>query len=137
MAKSKQKQPEMKAFLACEIASKDDASGKVSLLSIFDLIWAEQFPGLFRPFCLYAKVASGSGKHEIHVEGTGADGKPFGAARKVKLKFNAAGTADLIIQIGLMPLAGPGVVTLKLFMDGKQVGWPCEIQVKKGKSPQS
>src|SRR5438552_5960341 len=97
MARAKRNKPVMRAFLACEIASKDDASGKASLLGIFDLIWADQFPGLFRPFCLYAKVVGGSGKTEVHVDGTGVDGKSLGIQRKVKLKFNAACAADLII----------------------------------------
>ena len=73
----------------------------------------------------------GAGKHTLTVQGTGPDGKPLGTHKSIDGKFKPTTGAELIVQISMLPLVKPGVIRFVLNIDGKPIGWPCEITIAK------
>src|SRR6185312_12278066 len=66
--------PQMRAFLACEAASVGPGSSR-SLFGIFDMIWVDAFPSVFKAFSLYVKLNGGSKKQPVSIEARGPDGR--------------------------------------------------------------
>ncbi len=130
MAKAKQK-PEMRAFLACEGVTRDPVEQKPALYGVFDLIYTEGFPSIFRPFFLFIRMTGPKGKRKVSLKGYDPDGNEIGKVDPVAAAFSGTGSADIVIRLGGFPLLSPGKIVFKLFIDGKQVGWPCEITVQK------
>ncbi|MSR60026.1 MAG: hypothetical protein EXS05_20705 [Planctomycetaceae bacterium] len=129
---AKKAKPEMRCFLSCDAVTRDEQSAKTSIYSLFDTIWADEFPGAFRPFFLFLKLTGPEIRGEISLQGIGTDGEGFMPVKSVPLipKAGSSG-AEIMFRIGLMPLSGPGVVRFLLKLDGRKIGWPCEIVVKK------
>ena len=126
------KLPQMQCFLSCEAISQEP-SGKRSLHGIFDKVSVPEFPGVFKPFSLFAILWGGSGKRTITLRGTDQDGKPLVDETPVTIaaKFTPKTGNELQIQIGMLPLVKPGVITFDLRVDGKRCGWPCIITIEK------
>lgn len=123
--------PVMQCFLACESVS--ESSGKRSLHSLFDNIFLGDFPSVFKPFFVFARLWGGSGKHTIAITCIGPDGKQFGKAVPMSAKLALNAGAEIGVQIGTLPLLKPGVLTFALLLDGKPLGWPLRITI--GKAP--
>ncbi len=56
--------PVLVAILVCDVAVRDPATGKHSLIGIFDRIWAQKFPTR-RTLFLYIKLADAQGRYNL------------------------------------------------------------------------
>lgn len=56
--------PVLVAVLTCDVAVVDPASGKKSLIGIFDKIFARQFP-MARPLAIYVRLADAQGYYRL------------------------------------------------------------------------
>jgi len=122
--------PVMHCFLSCDGVSHEP-SGKRSLHGLFDQIFATEFPTQFKPFALFVRLMGGSGKYTVTIQGTGTDGKLVGTHESIDSKFKPTMGAEMVVQISPLALLKPGVVRFVVNIDGKQIGWPCEITVDK------
>jgi len=132
--------PVMHCFLSCDGVSQE-IGGKRSLHGLFDQIFATEFPTVFKPFSLFVRLMGGSGKHTVTIQGTGTDEMPIGTHKSIDCKFKPTIGVEMVVQISPVPLLKPGVVRFVVNIDGKPIGWPCEITVGKvpaiDKSPKS
>ena len=122
--------PVMHCFLSCDGVSSEP-SGKRSLHGLFDQIFATEFPTQFKPFALFVRLMGGSGKHAVTIQGTGTDEKLVGTHKSIDSKFKPTMGAEVVVQISPLSLLKPGVVRFVVNIDGKPIGWPCEITVGK------
>lgn len=130
MAKKKPKREiNLKCFISCEHATLDP-NGKQTLYALFDSIFVDKFPGLFRPFCLFAKLTGGSGKAKLSLDAFGPNGKVIFRHKPIDIILNPKEGNDITMQIGTMPLERHGRVRFVLNINSKAVGWPCEIRVR-------
>ena len=126
------KPADMLAFLACDGSSLEPASHKTNLFGLFDVIYIESFPSIFRPFSLFVKLANAPRRIRGEIRGYTPDGKQFGAA-KIKMSASAKdakAATGFILQVGPVPIPQPGIMHFDLEIDGVVIGWPCEIEVK-------
>ena len=97
--------PVLVAALVCDAAVADPASGKKSLIGIFDRLYARQFPTQ-RPMSLYFKVADAEGKYVVTIRFLFTKNNTLLA--EAKGEFNAPNRLASIDQyIPFPPLAFP------------------------------
>ena len=59
--------PVLNAMLICDLAIREEGTGKVSLIGIFENIGASQFP-ISQRLCVYVKLVDAEGEYEIRLE---------------------------------------------------------------------
>ncbi|MBI2115772.1 MAG: hypothetical protein HYT85_11895 [candidate division NC10 bacterium] len=59
--------PALNAMLICDLAIREEGSGKVSLIGIFENISASQFP-IQQGLCVYAKLVDAEGEYQFRLE---------------------------------------------------------------------
>ena len=99
--------------------------------SLFDNIFLGDFPGVFKPFFIFARVWGGSGKHTLAPTCILPDGKQLGKIAQMSAKLTPNTGTEVGVEIGAIPLQKPGVLTFELLLDGKPLGWPCRIAIAK------
>ena len=126
--------PEMRCFVACDAVTHDQPSGggKPSLHGLFDAVYVDKFPGLFRPFFMFARLVGGAKNGVVTLAVTGVDGKPLGEEVTIPVARTSttARFSDIIMQVGVIPLTAYGTLRFDLKFDGREIGWPCEISVE-------
>lgn len=60
--------PALVAMLICELAIREEGTGRLTLIRIFDTIRLPRFPGRQPAFCVYAKVTDAQGDYSISLE---------------------------------------------------------------------
>ena len=55
-------------MLICDLAIKEEGTGKHSLIGIFENISARQFPARHGRLCVYAKITDAQGDYSIRLE---------------------------------------------------------------------
>jgi hypothetical protein len=129
--KSKQRrQPPVRAVLltACDSASRDPGTGKVTLYGLFDIIWAKEFPTTFRPFVLFAQLA-GHGKYPIAVELRTPNGR---VEKLAEIEVECKPRAFAVIEATLAGLnfKRPGDYQLAVTCRRRDLHEPKTIQVR-------
>lgn len=122
----------MRGFMACDAVSRDQ-TGKSSIHGLFDIIYLDSLPGAFKPFCLFLRLMGTEGMRSIRVDGVGPDGKKLGEAEEFKASVNGKSGAEITLQTPGILLNAYGTLSFVAYVDGKRVGWPCEIRVEKRK----
>jgi hypothetical protein len=121
----------MKAILACEAISQD-AVGKNSLHGIFDVINFDTLPTFFKPFNIFVQLSKIKGAHKFHISGTGPGSATIGLPNE-EMEFQGNPNGDTVIAVGIagMPVLADGEILFVVTVDGRPVGWPCVIHVRK------
>jgi hypothetical protein len=60
--------PALNAMLICDVAFQDEASGKTSLIGVFETVTAFQFPARHGRLCVYAKLTDAQGEYRLRLE---------------------------------------------------------------------
>lgn len=128
---------QLRCFLSCDAVSHDQggAKGKASLHGLFDAVFVDKFPGLFRPFFVFARLVGLKKGNVVTIQGHGVDGKPLGDPAEVPITKFTGKYQDIIANVGALPLTAYGTIRFDLCVDGKKLGWPCEITVERMKAP--
>lgn len=114
--------PVVQAFLIADSVIQDRATGKWTVVGIFDQIYAASFPCVHPTVALYVKVADALGRYTVKVEFRDAQDQAVSAFEGIELevKGRARGGEFGIATHGL-PLAKPGVHRFLLHMNGEYV----------------
>lgn len=115
--------PSLNAMLICDLALQEGATGKTSVVGVFEHISAHQFPARCGFVFVYVKLTDAQGEYRCRLElvrledlaviGRGALGATFGD-RMVP--------AELVFQIGGLAFERPGAYEFRLYANDRWVG---------------
>lgn len=60
--------PDVKALLLCDRVQRDSATGKFTIMGVFDRIWARAFPANQGEFGVYANVTNMNGSYLFSIQ---------------------------------------------------------------------
>jgi hypothetical protein len=60
--------PKVCAMLLCDYAHRDPATGKFSLLGVFDRVHAKQLPAVHGPFAIYLNLTNLNGSYNLSIQ---------------------------------------------------------------------
>ena len=115
--------PALNAMLICDNTIREEGTGKVSLIGIFEAIFAAQFPVRHGLLCVYAKVTDAEGDYEIKLELVRLDDELTmgGGQARVTLADRMA-PAEFVFQLPNLGFERPGRYEFRLFANGRWVG---------------
>jgi hypothetical protein len=124
--------PIVTALLMCDGVGRDPSSSKITLYGLFDKFVISSVPST-ATFYIVARVICTKTKHKIGLEVLTPNKKSLfkDGGPSVELDTRPGRLAQLVLQIGSLPLTKFGVLTLQLQVDGKNVGHPIEVPVEK------
>jgi hypothetical protein len=111
------------AMLLCDHAHRDLATGKFSLLGIFDRVHARSFPTTHGPFSIYLNVTNLNGAYDVAVQVVrAADESPIGetkSSQPIVVRDPLARVEMAMNLPGGLPLEKPGAYLFRLILNGK------------------
>ncbi len=115
--------PACNAMLICDQALQEGATGKVSLVGIFENISAHQYPARCGLLTVYAKLTDAQGEYRIRLELLNlADLTVIGQGQFRATIGDRMGPAELIFQIGGLAFEKPGRYEFRLYANERWVG---------------
>lgn len=117
--------PKVCAMLLCDYAHRDPATGKFSLLGVFDRIHAKQFPAAHGPFAIYLNLTNLNGSYNLSIQVLRAeDESSVGetrAAQPIVVRDPLARVEMALNLPGGLPLAKPGGYLFRLVVNDRSV----------------
>jgi hypothetical protein len=118
--------PALNAMVICDFAIQEEATGKTSLVGIFETVRAYQFPARHGMLSVYTKFTDAQGQYRLRLElvqledlkviGQGQLGASFG---------DRMTPAEVIFQIGDLLFEKPGRYEFRLLANDRWVGSKC------------
>jgi len=106
----------------CDAAVRDPATGKHSLIGIFDRIWFRRFPTQ-RPLSLYIKVTDVEGRYRLEARLVRAEtGEELGRARGETTFSSRLIAADFIIQLPPVQFPAEGRYEFQIWANDVYIG---------------
>lgn len=126
------KKLELKLLVLCDLASVS-REGKLSIIGIFDRIFANKIPSSFiRLFVVATIEGEPSVDYQIKLNIQDPQGKEILPPKFLKVRLGGNGRSNLITDIVNMPLPEFGEYTLSLKSDDKELGntifWVSKIE---------
>lgn len=117
--------PKVCAMLLCDYAHRDPATGKFTLLGVFDRIHAKQFPAAHGPFAIYLNLTNLNGSYALLIQVLRAeDESPVGetrAAQPIVVRDPLARVEMAMNLPGGLPLAKPGGYLFRLVANDRPI----------------
>lgn len=117
--------PKVCAMLLCDYAHRDPATGKFSLLGVFDRIHAKQFPAAHGPFAIYLNLTNLNGSYNLSIHVLRAeDESSVGetrAAQPIVVRDPLARIEMALNLPGGLPLAKPGAYLFRLVVNDRSI----------------
>jgi hypothetical protein len=116
---------EMAAFLLCDRAERDGATGKWTLHGVFDVVWAERFPAVHDRLDAYLRLRLTGSHQDGPAEVSFACRTPAGAVQQADaraLAVSALGTADAICRFEGLAFETPGTYVFEARVNGAVAG---------------
>jgi hypothetical protein len=114
--------PACNAFLICDYAIREEGTGKVSLIGIFENINVARFPSMHGLLCVYAKLTDAEGEYEIRLELVRLeDLAVIGRGALTMTIANRMAAAELVFQLGGLVFERPGRYEFRLYANDKSV----------------
>jgi hypothetical protein len=115
--------PVLKSFLIADAVIQDRASGKWSVVGIFDRVLAPSFPTVHPVVAIYLKMADVEGKHRLRVEFRDSEDRCVGRFEGVEVEVKEGSqTVELGLPTQMLPLTMPGRYQFQLFVDDEYAG---------------
>ena len=116
--------PSLTAMLVCDTTLRDAETGKVSLIGIFERIWAGAFPATHGSLSVYAKIADAEGEYAfrldlVHLGTLQVAGQVQTPPMRIT---NRLESQELIFRVDNLALPAPGRYEFRLFANGHFVG---------------
>ena len=130
-AKSKQagsSKPKVSAVIACDAIQQDVASGKTSLLGVFDRLLIRKPEQRFRQIAVYTKLVGGKGKHRVG-SAIKLPGTKLEFFKDTPVDLEESGYIQGTLIIGSLNVEKEGVCKIYATLDGKTIGNPCSISI--------
>lgn len=117
--------PKVCAMLLCDHAHRDPATGKFTLLGVFDRIHAKQFPAAHGPFAIYLNLTNLNGSYALRIEVLRADDESrigeTRAAQPIVVRDPLARVEMALNLPGGLPLAQPGGYVFRLVVNDRPI----------------
>jgi hypothetical protein len=122
--------PNVKAFLIADAVIQDRATGKWSVVGIFDRIFAPQFPCVHPSLAMYVKLSDAVGRYRVRVEFRDGDDKVVSGFEGIDLEVkDQLQSVDFGIPTHGLPLEKPGRYQFQLYFNGEYVtAAPLDVQ---------
>ncbi|HYF00880.1 MAG TPA: hypothetical protein VEJ18_18305 [Planctomycetota bacterium] len=130
--------PAVKAFLTADTVIQDRATGKWTVVGVFDRIFAPVFPCVHPWVALYVRLSDAKGRYRVRIEVRDADDRL--QARLEGLEFEAPDPRQAV-EFGLVTqqlrLERPGPLQFQLFLNEEMtaVASLTAVEVKPGAPP--
>ncbi len=116
--------PSLTAMLVCDTTLRDAETGKVSLIGIFERIWAGAFPATHGSLSVYAKIADAEGEYAFrlelrHLRTLQVAGQVETPPMQIKDRLESQ---ELIFRVDNLVLPAPGRYEFRLFANAHFVG---------------
>jgi hypothetical protein len=112
--------PVVKAFLVADGVIQDRATGKWSVIGIFDQIYAAAFPCFHPIVAIYVKLSDALGRYKVRVEFRDADDAVASVFEGIEFEV---GDRTKSVEFGVttqhLPLKRPGRYQFQLFLNGE------------------
>ncbi len=107
--------PNLNAMLICDLTIREERTGKVSLIGVFESIAATTFPTVHRALAVYAKLSDAEGEYDIRLELVRLDDARTVAEGRMAAKFaDRLTAAELIFNLENLPFERPGRYEFRL-----------------------
>lgn len=115
--------PALNAMLICDQAIQEEASGKTSLVGVFEAVRAYHFPARHGFLCVYAKLTDAQGAYQIRLELVRLDDLRIVGQNQLRATFgDRMAPAEVVFQIGDLVFEGPGRYEFRLYANDRWVG---------------
>ena len=112
-------------MLLCDHAHRDLATGKFTLLGIFDRVHAKSFPTTHGPFAIYLNLTNLNGSYDLAVQVLrSADESAVGetkSSQAITVRDPLARVEMAMNLPGGLPLEKPGAYVFRLVVNGKSI----------------
>ncbi len=106
------------ALVLCDTIIEDRATGKKSLIGLFDRLGSSQFPCMHPHLSILVSLTSGKGKYPCEILCTHVDGdKAFGGKGEIELK-SPHQVVDIAFNFHGVRFPKPGIYNLQFLCDG-------------------
>jgi len=114
--------PSLNAMLLCDHTIREQGTGKVSLIGIFESITSGRFPVVHRALSVYAKLTDAEGEYAIRLELVRLDDTHVVAQGTLRASFADRMTpGELIFALENLGLERAGRYEFRLFADDRFV----------------
>lgn len=110
-------------MLICDQAVQDEATGKTSLVGIFETVRAYRFPARHGFLCVYAKLTDARGEYRIRLELVRLEDLRAVGHGELRATFgDRMVPAELVFQVGDLVFDGQGRYEFRLYANDRWVG---------------
>ena len=114
--------PVLVASLVCDVAVQEPATGKRSLIGIFDRLHAVAFPAS-RPMTVYIKLTDALGEYKLRLQFVNTrTGKTLGDATGELTSESALQAVDAHVSFPVVQFPDPGRYEFRVFADEIYLG---------------
>jgi uncharacterized protein DUF6941 len=114
--------PTLNAILICDLTIREERTGKVSLVGVFENIAAAAFPIVHHRLSLYAQLTDAAGEYDVRVDLVRLDDTRTVAEGRMKAAFADRMTpGELIFTFENLPFERPGRYEFRLHANERWV----------------
>ena len=107
--------PSLNAMLVCDLTIREERTGKISLIGVFENIAAPAFPTVHRALAVYAKLVDAEGDYDIRLELVRLDDARSVAEGRMTAKFaDRMAASELIFDLENLGFERPGRYEFRL-----------------------
>lgn len=113
--------PKVRLFVACDGAIKDNATGKVTLVGVFDQFAGAQFPASYGPFAIYFRMNGLNGRYDFRLVIVAPDLHTVVAEADFPVGLvvtDPLTSVDGVVDIPAFEFAGPSRYAIRLAYNG-------------------
>lgn len=115
--------PSLNAMLICDLAIREEGSGKTSLIGIFENINATRFPTHHAVLFVYAKLIDAQGDYEMRLELVRLEGLQVIGEGRLRAAFADRMTpVEFVFQLAGLVFERPGRYEFRLYANDRYVG---------------
>lgn len=127
--------PVLNAILVCDMAIREEGTGKVSLIGIFENINATSFPTLHPELSVYAKLTDADGEYVLRLELIQLEKARIIASGETTITpSDRMGAVELNFNLHNLVFPEAGLYEFRLSANGKHVGAKTLRMVRSGSS---
>src|SRR5262245_55599957 len=115
--------PVINAVLICDFAIREEGSGKISLIGIFEELRSRSFPFRHPQLCLYAKLTDAEGTYKIRLELVRlGDLNIVGLGELEVTLMDRNKVGEIVFQLVGLVFERPGRYDFRLYANGRHFG---------------
>lgn len=110
------------AFLICDQVIVDRDSNKKTIVGVFDRINVRQFPTMYAPLSLYARVIDAEGEYDVRIDYVKvADEAALARIEAKAVARDRHAPAEFSFRLPPIPIPSAGEYEFRLWMNGRYI----------------